>query len=218
MTNSFSGDEVLSINVSADITELTNSDVILTADFSSDIIRKEYSLDNSFWKEYPADGVVVTENMAVYFRGFDIDGNASGSIRFDVENIDKTAPEKPAAAANITDPTNKDVAVTPLFSSDSVICEYSQNGSDWQSYSGEAIIFSENGYAEFRSYDAAGNVSETARYDVNNIDRKAPVIPLPISADTALTNQTVKVNAMFSHDSVLFEYSKNGSDWQVYYD
>ncbi|MBO5923688.1 MAG: hypothetical protein J6Q81_04155, partial [Lentisphaeria bacterium] len=87
--------DVLSINVSADVTDLTNGDVILTAEFSSDIVRKEYSLDNSFWKEYPTEGVTVTENMSVYFRGFDQTGNAGSVTEFKVANIDKTAPEAP---------------------------------------------------------------------------------------------------------------------------
>ena len=133
--------DVLSINVSADVTDLTNGDVILTAEFSSDIVRKEYSLDNSFWKEYPTEGVTVTENMSVYFRGFDQTGNAGSVTEFKVANIDKTAPEAPRAAADITKPTNQIVTVTPQFSSDSVIYEYSQNGSEWQTYSGDGVFF-----------------------------------------------------------------------------
>ena len=69
---------------------------------------KQYSLDNQTWEAYTS-GVVMTANGTVCFRGIDAAGNISGVVSCTVDNIDKVAPVKPTATADITEATNSDV-------------------------------------------------------------------------------------------------------------
>ena len=62
--------------VSADITVPTNKDVTVTAVFSEDSVKKEYSLDGETWNDY-SEGIVFTENGTVMFRGTAEAGNES---------------------------------------------------------------------------------------------------------------------------------------------
>ena len=152
---------------SADITETTAGSVTVSAVFSEDSEVKEYSLDGQIWQAY-TEAVRFTENGTVYFRSADEAGNVSEVTNFLVSNIDKVAPVKPTASANITTTTNGNVLVSAVFSEDSVIKEYSLDGQTWLAYTA-AILFSTNGSVYFRGTDAAGNVSEVTNFLVDNI-------------------------------------------------
>ena len=199
---------------SADITALTNNDVTVTATFSSDSAKKEYSFDNQTWSAYTT-ALKFTANGTVYFRGIDAAENISQVTSYTVSNIDKVAPEKPAASADITEPTPKDVIVTAAFSSDSTKKEYSLDNLTWSAYT-TGIKFTANGTVYFRGTDAAGNISQVTRYTVSNIDKVAPEKPA-VSADiTALTKKDVTVTATFSSDSTKKEYSFDNLTWSAY--
>ncbi|MBR7104069.1 MAG: hypothetical protein IKC65_03920 [Lentisphaeria bacterium] len=199
--------------VSADVTTLTNKDVTVTAVFSRDSVRKEYSLDGENW--YSCSGsVVMSANGTVYFRSADAAGNVSAESFYEVTNIDRTAPDRPVVSADMTGLTGQPVTLTAVFASDSVLNEYAVNGGNWVSYTGN-VVMSDNGTVVFRSWDEAGNISETA-YTVSNIDNTPPKRP-EVSADmTGLTNKNVTVTAVFASDSVLNEYAVNGGEWLVY--
>ncbi|MBR4718495.1 MAG: hypothetical protein IKP09_10600 [Lentisphaeria bacterium] len=201
----------------ADIITVTNQDVTVTAEFSANSTLKQYSLDGGeTWLAYE-DGVVFTENGTVSFRAANILGY-SGVATLTVDYIDRIAPEKPVAVANITELTNQDVTVTATFSEDSVVKEYTlDGGATWQAYDAGGVIIIINGTVGFRGTDAAGNVSEVASYEVTNIDKEPPAAPAA-SADTTekVNNGTVTVTATFSEDSVVKEYSLDGTTWQVY--
>ena len=169
------------------ITGPTNTDVTVTAKFSADSVTKEYSTDNKTWKPY-GDGVTVSENGTIFFRGIDAAGNVSEVMSYEVTNIDKTAPVKPPVAADITKKTGKDVRVTATFPDDCVKKEYSLDGKTWKSYPADGVSFAQNGTVYFRGADAAGNVSDTMRYDVTNIDN------LRLAANK--TTGTAKVDPM----------------------
>lgn len=86
----------------ANITTLTNQNVIVTATFSSDTTVKQYSFNNSNWYSYTS-GITMTANGSVYFRGQDAAGNISDVTTYTVNNIDKVAPTlngSPTAAVN----------------------------------------------------------------------------------------------------------------------
>ena len=200
--------------VSADITAVTNGDVTVTAVFSDDSAVCEYSLSGTSWTAY-TDGIVFTENGTAYFRGTDAAGNVSEITRYTVSNIDKIPPVKPTVSANITQATDRDVTVTASFSADTVRKEYSSDGETWQNYAA-GIVFTENGTAYFRGTDAAGNVSEVARYEVSNIDRVPPDAPVASADITETTNQSVTVTAVFSDDTVKKEYSLDNRSWRAY--
>jgi autotransporter passenger strand-loop-strand repeat protein len=70
----------------ADITTPTNGIVTVTATFSGDSEKKEYSFDGTNWAGYPGK-VTVNTNGKVYFRGIDAAGNASDWGTYDVTNI-----------------------------------------------------------------------------------------------------------------------------------
>jgi hypothetical protein len=203
-------------NIVADITTLTNGNVTVTAVFSNDTATKEYSLNGTTWFEYPTDGVVVTDNTTVYFRGIDAAGNISGVTSYYVVNIDKIRPDKPVASADITEPTTGNVTVTATFSADSVTKEYSLDGETWQTYPDAGVVLDDNGTVWFRGTDAAGNVSNLESYEVANIDRVAPEAPVATADITELTNGNVTVTATFSADSEVKEYSLDGETWQTY--
>ena len=156
----------------ADITAWTNGNVTISAAFSEDSIVKEYSLNNKDWQTYE-DGVVLSANGTVYFRGQDEAGNYSEVTSYTVSNIDTDAPVAPVAAADITAWTNGNVTISAAFSEDSIVKEYSLNNKDWQTYE-DGVVLSANGTVYFRGQDKAGNYSEVASYVVNNIDKTAP--------------------------------------------
>ena len=195
----------------ADITKVTNQNVTVTATFSADSIVKEYSLDNKDWKTYTA-GIVFEENGTVYFRGKDEAGNYSSVTSYEVNNIDKVAPNKPTANADITTVTNQNVTVTATFSADSTVKEFSLNNQNWQTYTA-GVVMSDNGTVYFRGKDEAGNYSPVTSYSVNNIDKVAPEAPVANADITSVTNQNVTVTATFSSDSSVKEFSLNNKDW-----
>ena len=75
----------------ANITTLTNQNVTVTATFSSDTATKQYSLDNKTWNTY-TQGIVMSGNGTVYFRGINAAGRVSDVTSYNVTNIDKVAP------------------------------------------------------------------------------------------------------------------------------
>jgi len=199
---------------SADVTTPTNQAVIVTATFSADSYKKEYSLDGEVWETYSA-GVTVTENGTVYFRGIDEAGNISEVTEFQVDNIDTVAPEKPAASADVTSATRGNVLVSAVFSDDSNVKEYSLNGENWQAYT-QPVLFTENGTVSFRGTDEAGNPSDTTVFTVNNII-SVPLDAPVVSADvTVPTHGTVTVSATFSEIAAVKQYSVDGQTWLDY--
>ena len=200
---------------SANITSVTNQDVTVSATFSNDSVQKQYSLDNTTWNTY-ATGVVMSENGTVYFRGIDEAGNISEVTAYSVANIDKIAPVKPTARANITANTNQDVTVYASFSSDSVEKQYSRDNANWYVYNDNGVIMSSNGAVYFRGIDGARNISDVTSYTVNNIDKVAPVKPTASADITAATNRNVTVSAVFSADSIQKQYSLDNASWNTY--
>ena len=108
-----------------------------------------------------------------------------------------------------------DVYVSAVFSDDSMVKEYSQDGTTWRVYT-TAIRFSDNGTVWFRGADAAGNISAETSYTVGNIKKTAPDKPVATADITAPTNQNVTVSATFSGDSVVKEFSLDGKTWSAY--
>ena len=201
------------VTVKASTTKPTNQDVTLTATVSKDAVATEYSFDKKTWKEYDK-AVKVGKNGTVYFRAADAAGNVSKIVSYEVANIDKTAPDAPKAAADVTNPTNKNVVVTATFGKDSAEKQYSFDGETWNAYT-KALTIKENCTVSFRGIDAAGNVSKVTNFKVANIDRTAPDAPT-VKANTTRPARSVKLTATFSDDTVYGGYSGNNKDWQFY--
>ena len=200
--------------VKASTKALTNRSVVLTATYSDDTTIRQYSLDKRNWHIYSGP-VSVTENGKVYFRGIDAADNTSEVAEYEVANIDRTAPDKPVARANITAPTNQNVTVTATYSGDTSIKQYSLDNANWRVYS-TGVVMQDNGKVYFRGIDVAGNISDVAVVTVGNIDRVAPDKPTVRASTTIATNQPVTVTADFTSDSAVREYSLDGTKWLTY--
>ena len=198
----------------ASTTKPTNKNVTVTATFSKDSAKKQYSTDNKTWQTY-GKGISVAKNGTYYFRGIDAAGNVSKVASIKVANIDKVAPNAPTVKASTAAPTNKNVTVTATFSSDSAKKQYSTDNKTWKNYSA-AVSVANNGTYYFRGIDAAGNVSKVASIKVANIDKTAPTAPTAKVSSTAPTTKSVTVTATFSKDSVKKQYTLDGTTWKTY--
>ncbi len=193
-------------------TKLTNKNITITATFSDDSAKKQYSTDNKTWSTY-SKAVSVGKNGTYYFRGVDAAGNASKVTSVKVTNIDKTPPTAPTVKASTAEPTNKSVTVTATYSSDSAKKQYSTDNKTWKNYT-KALSTGKNTTYYFRALDALGNVSEVTTYKVTNIDKTAPAAPTLEASTTDPTNQDVTLTAIFSEDSAKRQYSADNKTWQ----
>ncbi|MBO4512396.1 MAG: AIDA repeat-containing protein, partial [Victivallales bacterium] len=150
----------------ADVTEPTNGIVTVTAVFSDDSVLRQYRIGNGQWQEY-VSGVGLASNGTVWFRGGDAAGNWSEEVPCTVTNIDTVLPDTPIVTADTTDITWRPVSLEAEFPEDAVSQEWRLDGGIWNEYTG-ALVLGENGLAEFRATDEAGNVS-VAQYNVTNI-------------------------------------------------
>jgi hypothetical protein len=69
----------------------TSNPVTVTAKFSSDSSKKEYSTDGKTWKTY-SSALTFKANGTAYFRGTDAAGNVSAVASYTVSNIKGSAP------------------------------------------------------------------------------------------------------------------------------
>ena len=203
------------VSTAADTVDPTNRDVTVTAVFNGCVATRQYSLDGANWRSYPEAGVVMTANGTVYFRGIDAQNRVSDVAEYAVGNIDRVAPDRPTAQADITAPTNRNVTVSAVFSEDSVQREYSRDGTTWHACTA-GVVMHANGVVRFRGIDAAGNVSEVTSYTVSNIDKSVPAPPTVSTDAAALAAGRIVAVARFSDDSVTREYSLDGTTWRTY--
>ncbi|MBE6355589.1 MAG: hypothetical protein E7058_00570, partial [Lentisphaerae bacterium] len=191
------------LDVSVNITELTNQDVILTASASDGKI--EY-FDNGKWNV--GNSFTVSQNGAYLFRATDEAGNIAEKSIY-IDNIDKTAPTL-EISGNATAPTNKDVVLYASVSDGMV--EYFANGK-WNT--GNTLTISQNGTYSFRATDAAGNITEKS-VEVTCIDKFAPVISI-IADHLAPKEEKVILTANITDDNPeRLEYSLDGNQWHTY--
>ena len=208
----------------ADITDPTNGNVHVDANFSDDTVTREYSFNGKDWFAYTGP-VVLENNGLVYFRGIDAAGNVSKTAAYEVANIDKIPPTL-EITGNVTEWTDQDITLIATVSDGMV--EYF-NGSDWTA--GNRLVVSENGTYLFRVTDAVGNVTEQSVI-VDKIDKIIVPQNLQSSADGVSWSGTryadsyqVKLNFKGNGGTVAFEttgtqvdfYSsaENTFSWQV---
>jgi hypothetical protein len=118
-------------------------------------------------------------------KGFVFDIAKGASFRIPLTysesgSADHTPPADATFAADITAPTNTDVAVKINYPADAAVKEY-RLGDDgiWAAYTAPVIV-SENNTVYARGTDAAGNVSNVTSYAVSNIDKMAPVLTIQL--------------------------------------
>ena len=175
------------------------------------------------WTDYPAEGgVVVTDNITVYFQAKDGAGN-TGYEQYKVTNVDKPDTEAPVCISITATPataTNQNVLVKATFTDNvdaNPVVKYrlGETGS-WELSPADGVLMTDNGTVYFMATDAAGNDSGENPFVVDFIDRIPPEKPSASADTTATTDQPVTVTAVFSDDSVRKKYSVDGGDWLEY--
>ena len=153
---------------SANITTITNKDVVVTATFSSDTAVKQYSLNNSTWYTY-TDGVTMTANGSVYFRGQDSAGNISDVTICTVANIDKTAPE--LSCLPKADISGQTAVISWDAASDNNAVSYYVLTVDGTEYKVDSTSYTLENLTEgthtctLTAYDTAGNYNKSEEYE-----------------------------------------------------
>ncbi|MBR2510386.1 MAG: hypothetical protein IKB71_11675, partial [Lentisphaeria bacterium] len=192
--------------ISADITELTNSAIKVSALFNdSNNFSVQYRINDGAWLDYN-DYIIMENNGIVYFKAEDIAGNVT-EAQYIVSNIDRTTAEAPVITVEKRAYlSNNPLIVTAEFAENAVTKEYSFNGIDWISYA-EQVIVRENGFIFFRSCDAIGNYSVVGKAEVSGIDHVA---------DSSLTdyvfvksNYTEKNTKNKKQNGIMLTFSEN---------
>jgi len=172
-------------NIQASLTEPTNQDVVLTADFADDVelTSSLYKFgENGEWTTY-VDGVTVKENGIVYFKAIDAAGNESEVASYTVSNIDKVEPGNPSGLLAVV--SNQTVALLWNVSMDDssgvkeYIVTYSLNGQEFTARTANSNYVLNN--ADFGSYswsvqavDFAGNESAVVAGDAFTVSGFKP--------------------------------------------
>jgi hypothetical protein len=199
----------------ADITEPTRMNVSVTIIYPEDATRREYSYSPySFSTEYSGP-ITVYSNDVIYARSKDLAGNISEISSYAVTNIDRVPPAIPTLVADVTTPTNRDVAVTITYPVDAYLKEHRVNGGAWEMYR-LPVVLGSNGTVEARATDQAGNVSTVSGYTVTNIDKVPPVPPVIQADPTTMTTGNVGITVLYPADAATKEYRVNGGEWTAY--
>ena len=152
--------------VFADITEPTRNNVTVTALFTANAVKKQYSLNGTKWYTYSSP-ITFNGNTTVYFREIDGAGNISETVSYSVSNIDKSAPDVPANFEYTQNSVNWSAAADNGTAG--VTGYYFRYGSS-STLSGEGYAVETNSfeiadlaegtwYCQVKSVDAAGNTS-----------------------------------------------------------
>ena len=102
-------------------------------------------------------GIVLSDNGTVSFRGTDAAGNVSDITTCEVTNIDKVAPDAPTVSL-AGDAAAGEVVVTATWDEADAECLYSLDGQTWNAYT-QPLRFSQDATVQFKTVDAAGNES-----------------------------------------------------------
>ncbi|MNI19792.1 Heparin and heparin-sulfate lyase precursor [compost metagenome] len=169
-----------------DINVPTNKDVIVTINYPSDAVVKEYKVGTSgTWAPYTTP-VIVSNNNTVFARGKNAVGNVSQITNYVVSNIDRTLPTGTVTYSPVS---NQSVVATIIPSKPVTIT----NNGGLSSYT-----FYLDGSYTFEFVDAAGNQG-TATATVNNIGLKSkakpgtPILSNDNGYDTGLHDGNYKV-------------------------
>ena len=179
-------DKIAPVNpeVFADVTTPTNGDVTVTAKFSGDSVKKEYSLDGGeTWENYTEGGVIIIINSTVNFRSIDEAGNVSEATSYVVSNIDKVAPGNPSGLLSVV--SNQTVALLWNISTDDFsgvkeyVVKYSLDGQEFTAKTANSNYVLNNANSGSYSWsvqavDFAGNESAIVAGDAFTISGFKP--------------------------------------------
>jgi hypothetical protein len=116
-------------------------------------------------------------------------------------DIDSTPPENPIMVASPSTPTIENVLVTITYSTDSVIQEYSLDGTIWSNYTSPVIVTENNTTVYARGKKSSGSVSGVATLTVTNIDKIVPTVTYGTNGGSVQTaSTTVTANDLGGSD------------------
>lgn len=214
--------------VVADITAVTDGNVLLTAAYSPDTLsdKRFYRIGSSgVWQAYTAPVEVNTDETTVYFKGQNINNTESTVTSYTVSNIDRSYTPAPAATPSTTAATNQNITVSAVFSPGSIYKQFRIGAlGTWTSYTG-TITVTENTTISFRSANTGGittdaNQTETVTWsevtsvNVTNIDKTAPVITLGTYDSSTPINTNLTVTATTNEGTLnasQYTFAANGS-------
>lgn len=139
--------------LSADVTKATNQSVTVTATFPTDVYRKEVRINNGSWSVYESP-IVMTANGFVEVRGIDQAGNMSDVSSYQVNKIDKIAPQSP------TNQIIENQNTFALSGDENSTLFYRFNNGEWKEYTSELKVGDGSYAIEYKAVDEAGNESE----------------------------------------------------------
>lgn len=168
--------------ITSNPTETTIGKVTVTISYSSDSVTKQYRINDGTttgdWQTYSAP-FEVSKNCTIEAKGIDSAGTDSDIASHDINNI-VAAPNVPVINVSPTAFTNDKDIVTITYSDDSTIKQYriktGTTTGDWQTYT-DPFDVTENCTIEAKGTNQYHIESQTASYDINNIDKIAPSGP-----------------------------------------
>jgi len=176
-----------------------------------DITITTNNLVNGTYKLKIKPGVVINSNSI---------SNTIDTISLIVFDIvDNLPPVNPTMSASPTVWTNGNVAVTIGYSTDSVIKEYSTNGTTWNAYTVPIVVSTNAATVYARGKDAASNESGVATLTVANIDKTTPVVTVSNGVSTSSSITVIATASDVGGSGIKtdsYQYSKdNGTTWTV---
>lgn len=201
--------------VTQDITEQTNTNVVLTVtahDVGLGLDKRPYKFGDGVWKS--TNKFTVEDNGDYVISVRDAAGNIE-TYTHTVSNIDKELPVS-SHTVNIDTPTNSDVVITfkatdnveikSITLPDKVVQDIGSN---------EATIpftVVKNGTYTFKVLDTAGNIT-TYPVEIDNIDKSPAEIVASPSVE-GWTNQDIELNVVITDDTLVRKVQSQG----IWYD
>ena len=109
--------------------------------------------------------------------------------------IDNTPPINPEVSVTPTGYTNSDVTVDITYPPDTILKEYSMDGTNWNTYTLPIVVSTNNTTIYARAIDIAGNQSGQTTITIANIDKEIPTVSFGtnggVNIQTASTTVTV---------------------------
>jgi|GEM_PF-2564031 len=189
---------------------------IAVADDASGIADVLYQIDGKEWLIVSGKTIELDSNGTVNVKAVDKAGNETIKTIV-VDKIDNIAPTV-VITGNAEEWTKDNVILHVEVAEDaSGIAEmlYQINGNKWITLTDQTVTVEDNGVVTFKVTDNVGNETiETIVVD--KIDNIAPDAPEAIADITEVTNKMVTVSAKFTPDSVKYEFSYDGENWDLY--
>ncbi|MBP5638050.1 MAG: hypothetical protein J6X55_01115, partial [Victivallales bacterium] len=184
---------------SASTTAPTNQSVTVTAVFSVDSAKKQYSVDGTAWKTY-TKGIAMSANGTVYFRGIDAAGNISEVTSYEVSNIDTVAPS--VREFIVSEPATSGLTTVSMVADEKLAQQqYSWNGGEWADMSDGTLSVASNGTVRFRLVDQAGNETITDGYTIDVFNKTVSEIEQQIAGDgVAVVNWSGDATATWAQE------------------